>query len=234
MKLRHHCEVLLEALIALMHQSLKHNAAMMSQLHSCPSPPPAPQPSLSYQYKPHLPPFPKWDSTPPTTPLLISQITTYKSEAYYAVVLDWMCTTLVSRKLRVAISSNMLASLPSSISSMFLNDARFTSDGIAMLYLLLTHLNTYSRKNLLLNISDLTRLEMRICQFSINYVSRVIGISQRMQGITIDFNIPLFAIARLDHDSYPGMKSRYLTGDSALVNCDLLKLSGLLSSKNKQ
>ena len=42
---------------------------------------------------------------------------------------------------------------------------------------------------------------------------------------------PLFAIASLDHDRYPGVKSRYLAGDATLVNCDLLKLSGLLSRK---
>ena len=52
-----------------------------------------------------------------------------------------------------------------------------------------------------------------------------------MQGITIERIPPLFAIGSLDHDRYPGAKSRYLAGDAALVNLDLLKLSGLLSSK---
>ena len=52
-----------------------------------------------------------------------------------------------------------------------------------------------------------------------------------MQGVTIDRIIPLFAIASLDHERYPGVKSRYLAGDTALVNCDLLQISGLLSSE---
>ena len=35
----------------------------------------------------------------------------------------------------------------------------------------------------------------------------------------------------LDHDRYPGVKSFYLAGDTALVNCNLLQLRSLLSSK---
>ena len=62
---------------------------------------------------------------------------------------------------------------------------------------------------------------MRIGTSSINYMLRVRGISQRMQGITIERIIPIFAIASFDHDCYPGGKSCYLTGDAALVNCDL-------------
>ena len=49
-------------------------------------------------------------------------------------------------------------------------------------------------------------------------------------GIIMECIIPMFAVASLDHDRYPGVNSRYLAVDAALVNCDLLKLSGLLSS----
>ena len=62
-------------------------------------------------------------------------------------------------------------------------------------------------------------------------MSRVRGIAQRMHGVTIERIIPLFAIASLYDERYPGVKSRYLVGDTALVNCDLLQLSGLLSSE---
>ena len=57
------------------------------------------------------------------------------------------------------------------------------------------------------------------------------GISQRMKGLTIDRIIPLFAIVSLDHDRYPGVKISYLTVDTTPVDCNLLQLSGLLSSK---
>ena len=158
----------------------------------------------------------------------------YKAEAFYAGVHNWTCTTPVCQKICVTISFYMLASLPSSISSMFLNDARFASDGIALFSLLLDHLNPSSRENFLIAISDLIRLEMRLVESSIDYMSRLRGISQRMQGITMERIIPLFAISSLDHDRYPGVKSCYLTGDYALVNCDLLELSGLLSSEDTQ
>ena len=53
-----------------------------------------------------------------------------------------------------------------------------------------------------------------------------------MQEITIERIIPLFTITSLGHDRYPGVKSRYLAGDAALVNCDFLQLSGILSSED--
>ena len=114
---------------------------------------------------------------------------------------------------------------------MFLNNARVASDGISMFSLLLTNPNPSSNEKPLLTISDLTRLEIQLDESSIDYMLRVQGISQRMQGVKIDRIIPLFAITSLDHDQYPGEKSRYLAGDTTVVNCDLLQLSDLLSSK---
>ena len=143
-------------LIALMHQSLQKNVTIIAQLNSRPSPQPAQQPLTSYQFKPHRPPFPECDGTPPTTSLFLSQIATYKAEDFYYGVHDWTHITPTNRQLSVAISSDMLDFLPSSISLMFQNDARFVSDGIAILSSLLTHLNPYSNKNLLLEISVLT------------------------------------------------------------------------------
>ena len=128
----------------------------------------------------------------------------------------------------------MLALLTLSVSLVFLDDARFTSHGIAMLSLFITHLNPSSRENLLLAISDLTCLEMGISESSIDFILMVLGISQRMHGITMERIIPLFAISGIDRDRYPGMKSRCLAGNVALVNCDLLDISGLLSSEETQ
>ena len=84
----------------------------------------------------------------------------YEAEAFYSGVHDWTHTTPASRQLSVVISSDILDSLPSFNSSMFLNDERLLSDEIAMLSLLLTYLNLSSSENLLLAISDVTRIEM--------------------------------------------------------------------------
>ena len=155
---------------------------MIAQLNYCPSPQTAQQPSSSYQVRPQHPPFPKWVGTPPTTPLYLAQMATYKAEAFYSRVHDWTHTTPTNQQLSIAIRSDILASLPSSISLMFLNDARFASDGIAMISSLFIHLNLSFKKNLLLAISDPTRLEMRLGESSIDYMPRVCGISQRIQG----------------------------------------------------
>ena len=87
-----------------------------------------------------------------------------------------------------------------------------------MMSSLITHLNPSSNEKLFLAIADLTRLEMRLGKSSIDYMSRVCGIAQRMHGVTIDRIIPLFVIASLDHERYPGVKRRYLAGDTVLLN----------------
>ena len=69
---------------------------------------------------------------------------------------------------------------------MFLNDTSFSLDRIAMLSHLLTHLNPSTSENLLLAISDLTRLEMGLDKSSIDYMLRVRGISHQMQEVTME------------------------------------------------
>ena len=90
---------------------------------------------------------------------------------------------------------------------MFRKDAIFVSDGIRMLSSLITHPNPSSNENLLLAITDITDLEIRLGELSIDYMSRVRGIVQRMHRVTIDRIISLFSIASLDHARYPGVKS---------------------------
>ena len=127
-----------------------------------------------------------------------------------------------------------MASLPHTVSPMFLNDTRFTSDGISMLLHLLTHLNPLYSEKLLLAISEITCLEIGLGVTSINYMSRVRGVSQRLRGFLMEKIIPLFAIVSLDHDRYPGVNSRYLVGYPALVNYNLLGISSLLSTEENR
>ena len=168
---------LMTALIAIMHQTLQQNATIMVHMQIRPSPPSAPQPPTNPQYKPRCPPFPKWYGMPLTNPIFPAQVLTYKAEAFYSCVHNWMQTTQASKNLSVAISADMLASLPRSVSSMFLNDTRIASYRIAVISHLSTHLNPSSSENLLLAISDITRLEMGLGELSINYMPRVHSIS---------------------------------------------------------
>ena len=47
----------------------------------------------------------------------------------------------------------------------------------------------------------------------------------------MDKIIPLFGIASLYNECCPGINSRYLAVDPSLVNCDLLDISGILSTE---
>ena len=134
------------ALISLMYQTLQQNVTLMAHLQNHPSTPPVQLTSISPIYKPHLSPFPKWYGALPTTPLFLTQVATYKSEAYYSVVHDWTRKTKanIHPSVPVPISSDVLASLLREVLSIFLNNTRFDPDRIAMFYHLLTHLNPSS------------------------------------------------------------------------------------------
>ena len=56
---------------------------VIAKLNNHSSPHPSQPQSLSYQFKTQRPSFPKWDVTPPTTSLFLSQIYTYKAEELY-------------------------------------------------------------------------------------------------------------------------------------------------------
>ena len=165
------------ALIALIQKLLQQNATTITQINSRSSPHPPQTQSFSYQFKPQHPPFPKWDGTLTTTSLFLAQIETYKDEAFYTSFHDWTQTTPTIRQLSVAISLDILASLLSSISLIFLNYAKFASDGIAMLSYLITHLNPSYNENIIIAITDLTCFETRLGKSSNNYMSRVRGIT---------------------------------------------------------
>ena len=114
---------------------------------------------------------------------------------------------------------------------MFLNNAWFASDEITILLHLVTHLKPPSSENILLANNDLNRLEILLGESSIDYINHIRGISQRLQGISMNQIIPLLPTTRLDHDRYPGIKIRYLAFYPALINCNLLGLSGLFNSE---
>ena len=91
---------------------------------------------------------------------------------------------------------------------MFLIGPRFASNGVTMLLSLLTHLNPSSRKKHLLVISDLTRLEMGVGKISINIMSCIRGVSQRLKRVSMEQITPLSPIASLEHYRYPSINIR--------------------------
>ena len=150
---------------------------------------------------------------------------------FYSGVQDWAKIFPASKHLSVTFGADILASLPQEVLSMFLNDIIFASNGIAILSHLLTHLNPSSSENLLLDIYDLTCLDMGLGKSRINYMLCVRIISQHMQGVLMEKIIPLFSIAVLDHKRYPCVKRCYLVVDPTLVNFNFIDLRILLSSK---
>ena len=72
---------------------------------------------------------------------------------------------------------------------------------------------------------------MGLGKSSIDYIPYVHEISQRMKGVTMEKIIPLLFISSLDQGRYPVVKRQYLAVNPALVNCNLLYLSGILSRK---
>ena len=70
------------------------------------------------------------------------------------------------------------------------------------------HLNPSSINNLILAISDLNHLDMSLNDTSIDYMSRIRVVSHKLQCVSVDKVIPLFAIAILEPDCCPVIKSQ--------------------------
>ena len=142
----------MKALITLMHQTLHKSTTMMEYLQTRTSTMLVQQTPITPAYKPQLPPLYKMGRDATHHPLLISKVATYKSEAFYSGVRDWTKTIISYKHLSVAIYANMLASLPQSVSSMLLNDLRFASNRITIIWHSITHLDPSSSENILLGI----------------------------------------------------------------------------------
>ena len=119
-----------------MHQ----NEVLMAQLQRQASPT-VPQMPFPQNLKIQRPPFPKFYGTPTTKQIFLTQGYNYKDWAYYAGIADWSQTTSMTKQLGVAISADILSSLPQALSSMFLNNTQLSSYRISMLSHLLTQLN---------------------------------------------------------------------------------------------
>ena len=164
------------AFISLVHQMIQTKATLMPHLQTCYYLQLLQHTTIAQEHKLHSLPFKKWYGTSHNTPLFFAQVATYKSEAFYSDVQECTRTTTANKHISVSISANILVLLPREVLSMFLNEKRFTPDEIAMIYHLLAHLNPSSSENLLLEISDLTCLEMGLGESIIEYMPRVRGI----------------------------------------------------------
>ena len=116
------------ALIRLMTQHMHQNVTLMAKIH-CQASLTVPKTPYSQTYKIQCPPFPKWYGVPTTKPLLLAQVDNYNAKAYYACISNWSCMTSITSQLSVAISADIISSLPRDLSSMFIKNSRFSSDG---------------------------------------------------------------------------------------------------------
>ena len=107
---------------------------------------------------------------------------------------------------------------------MFLTNDSYKTDGIAMFNTIIEHLEPTHANHLLATIMDLFELTYKATCTSIPYMKTVCKISEHLKGANIIQLMPLFAIANLDQDKYPGLMPHYLADDPALVHANLLSL----------
>ena len=101
---------------------------------------------MSYQIKTSEPPLYKMGRNTTNKPPITCPDSDVQGRGLLRRVHDWTRTTPAIWKIRVAISSNILALLLSSISLIFLNYAIFASERISTLYTFLSHLKPSPRK----------------------------------------------------------------------------------------
>ena len=98
---------------------------------------------------------------------------------------------------------------------------------------IIEHLQPDHAKHLLVAITDLSDINYKATDTSISYIKMVYDIGECFEGVDIIQLVPLFAIANLDQDKYPGLMSRHLADDPTLIHANLLSLGQMMAAKEK-
>jgi hypothetical protein len=122
----------------------------------------------------------------------------------------------------------MLAALSHEQLSPYLNNNRYTGDGIAMVASLIEKISPSRPENRLQDVRDLSSLEQGSQESTFSYMSRVRGFATRLKGVTIDDIVPLFTLIGMNHDQYSGLLDRFTSGEPAIVNATTSDLERLM------
>ena len=128
----------------------------------------------------------------------------------------------------------MLAALSHEQLSPYLNNNKYTGDGIAMIASLVEKISPSRPENRLQDVRDLSSLEQGSQESTSSYMSRVRGFATRLQGVTIDDLMPLFTLIGMNHDQYSGLLARFTSGEPAIVNATTSDLERLVIEEDSR
>jgi len=103
-----------------------------------------------------------------------------------------------------------------------------------MLDALLANLAPSHAKTLLEAVEQLSRFSMTPAEDATSFMQRVRSLAERLDGVVLSQLMPLFAIANLDKDRYPGLVQRYIADDPALTNATLLSLQSMMTREERR
>eukprot|EP00581_Thalassiosira_minuscula_P002424 CAMPEP_0183736440 /NCGR_PEP_ID=MMETSP0737-20130205/49280_1 /TAXON_ID=385413 /ORGANISM="Thalassiosira miniscula, Strain CCMP1093" /LENGTH=643 /DNA_ID=CAMNT_0025970447 /DNA_START=56 /DNA_END=1984 /DNA_ORIENTATION=- len=189
---------------------------------------PAPQPAQQQPIQSTVvrPALPSWDGDLNTKALWLERIATFKMDPYFSNVTTWQQKEPATEQQSQHLRQELLTPgrLPNTELARLLNVPAFVTDGFKMFHALHQRVNPSSTANKLQAVIDLVALGMAPDDTSGTYMHRVRGIRDRLEKVTIDELLPLFAIANMDKDRYPGLTQRYIMADPALLNATVVSL----------
>ena len=103
--------------------------------------------------------FPKWDGKRASVSVFFVQLESYKGQPFFTDFVCWDITTPTAHRESQRVYGDMLAALTQEQLSPFLNNARFSNDGIAMMASLVKTINPSRPEHRLQDVRDLSSLE---------------------------------------------------------------------------
>ena len=220
------------ALIALLEQhlrsfeSLENRVSQLSQTHKDLAN--ATQTTAS---KITPPSFPKWDGDVSSLEIFLERIDTFKNHPYFAAIYDWT-TAGINTEEALHIRTEMFDKLPQKHLSLFINDPRYKTDGIAMLHRLLARLNPNDPTNQLNNLERFANLDFPPSMTGDDLLMKGRGLAFALRNINIDQLVSMRLIKAMENEGrFDGIVNKFKDGDPTVVGCSLDHLGTLMDQE---
>ena len=180
-------------------------------------------------------PFPKYDAstTPNDITVYLELLRAYKADPFFAPVSDWATTLPTSQVHSSRIHRDMLTTLPSSITSSYLNNPSFVSStgdhlGIEMLAHFIDTLQPSRPETCLTHLQAMSHLQLGAQESLSEFWAKVHLHADALGTLSFYNAAPLLGLAALSaSDKCQGLVNRYCSGDPIVTTANLLAMEEL-------
>jgi hypothetical protein len=165
-------------------------------------------------------------------PAFLEALDTIKQHAYFQGC-DWDMMDPSKMDQSIHIRMELLEKLPQEYKNLFINDARYKSDGFAMLKELIKVLTPAGITSQLHSMAEFTNFSRNPQESESAFFARARALETAIHG-TLPPGMMSIKVLTSVEASYPGLVDRYLRNDPVVINATLSQLQDLIMQEEKK